>query len=350
MRVHVMDLSDGDVLLTDTFNNYGLLILSAGTVLEQSSVYKLIHHNIDYIDILSSDKGVSVFDNPAPTVKAPERVEKAFQEAFHSAKTMFSQALENGSINENEVNAGFVPLTESLHREHDLASLLLTLNQGGGYTYTHSVQVGMLSYYLSMWSGRSEEDSVLAGKAGYLHDIGMSRVPEELLTKAGKLTEEEYKEIQNHTLYGFEILKESFSSPALSLPALQHHERFDGGGYPYGKSDKNIHPVTKIVMIADIYSAMITPTPYRKERDLLSVLKELHSMSFGQLDPKLTHAFIKNMLPNLIGKKAVMNTGAIGTILLTNPADFFRPLVQIEQDFVDLSVNKSYSIEKIVAG
>jgi len=96
-------------------------------------------------------------------------------------------------------------------------------------------------------------------------------------------------------------------------------------------------PVSRLVAIADVYSAMITPAPYRQAKDLLNVLRELHYMSFGKLDPYMTQVFIRHMLPNMVGKDVILNNGETGRIILTNPTDLFNPLVQIQERFVDLA-------------
>lgn len=89
----------------------------------------------------------------------------------------------------------------------------------------------------------------------------------------------------------------------------------------YVKSTE-IHSYSLIVAVADVYSAMISKRVYQDKRDLLFVLKELHRMSFGQLDPKITQVFIRNMIPNFIGKTVSLSDGRVGTIVMTNPTDF----------------------------
>jgi len=105
--------------------------------------------------------------------------------------------------------------------------------------------------------------------------------------------------------------------------------------------------MSRIIAVADVYSAMITSRVYQKKRDLLFVLRELHKLSFSELDPQIVHSFIRKMVPNFIGKKLVMQTGEIGHIIMTNPSDVFRPLVKINDQFIDLSKNRLYEIDTI---
>ncbi|WNQ09989.1 HD-GYP domain-containing protein [Paenibacillus aurantius] len=345
MRVHVMDLQAGDELEKDVYNDYGLLILSKGTVLDAAAIAKLLHHNIGYVATLSG--------SPLPSGSVPaianEETNRLFETAYEAVKGLFAQALEKGVVDEAVIEEAYAPLARNINCQTDVVSLLLTLNQKDEYTYQHCVQVGMISYFLAKWSGRSEADAAMAGKAGYLHDIGKSRIPDSILNKPGKLTEEEFAEIKLHPVYGHEILIRSLDSSLPAVAALQHHERLDGSGYPSGLRGDAIHPISKIVAIADIYSAMISSRVYQKERDLLHVLKELHRLSFSELDPILTHLFIQKMLPNLIGKQVVLDSGMTGNIVMTNPTDYFRPLIRVQNEFIDLSQQITVQIEKIYA-
>jgi putative nucleotidyltransferase with HDIG domain len=343
MRIHVEKLAVGDRLISDTFNETGLNLMSSGTLLNVEDIQKLNKHNIEYVDISpryleETQQTESIF-----TSFYEEQV-LAFSDAIEGIKGIFHNAAIDGLIHDEEVQASFNPLIKSFQNEKDVVSLLLSLNSKDDYTYQHSVQVGMLSYYMAKWLGKSDKESMHIGKAGYLHDIGKCKIDSSILKKPGRLNDAEFAEIKRHTIYGHEIIDQSFHDHALSMAALQHHERLDGKGYPMGKNNEDIHPYAKIVAVADVYSAMICRRVYQEKRDLLIVLKELYRMSFGELDPEAAHVFIQHMIPNFIGKHVVLSDGRLGTIIMTNPSDFFKPLVQIDDQFVDLSLESGAEI------
>lgn len=344
MKVHVMDLRPGDRLAADTFNSYGLHILSANTELDGEDISKLFRHNIEYVDIAERYR--------AEAANRHAKIKQVYNCTVSGIIDLFKRAATDGKIDQKTVDVSFEPLACSFRNEADIISLLLALNTKDDYTYQHSVQVGMFAYYIAKWIGKSENDALLAGKAGFLHDIGKSRIDAAILTKPDKLTPDEYEEVKKHTVYGYEIITNSFGSKGspLALAALQHHERFDGCGYPNGIKSADMHPLAKIVAVADIYSAMISSRIYQREKDLLFVLRELYRMSFGEIDPKITHVFIQRMIPHFIGKKVALNNGEEGVIVMTNPSDFFRPLVQVGSRFLDLSSQRELSIEKILNG
>lgn len=348
MRVHVTELIDGDILVRDTFNNYGLHVISKGTPLHYNDIAKLIQHHIDYVDIEERPSAA-----PSRTIESTlspkwlPTVEPIYKNAVKSFESLFAKALSNQEISNEEVMGTIQPLLNNLHMERDVVSMLLLLNTSDDYTYQHSVQVGMLSFYLATWVGYSNSEAAQIGKAGFLHDIGKSRISVDILNKPGKLTEEEFEEVKKHTLYGHEIIKQYFDEPYIAVSALQHHERIDGSGYPHGLTGDQIHPVAKIISVVDIYSAMISERLYQKRRDLFDVLMELYRFSFSELDAHITHTFIKHMIPNFIGKQVELVSGEIGVIVMTHPTEFFRPLIRIGDDFIDMSVEREYEIKQV---
>jgi putative nucleotidyltransferase with HDIG domain len=349
MRVHVTELINGDQLSNDTFNNYGLHVLSKGTIVYSQEISRLFQHQIDYVDIEERESEETSPRTLESTVNPRwlPTVQPIYENAVKNFEGLFAKALNDGKIDEEEVSSMLDPLLDNLQLERDVVSMLLLLNTKDDYTYQHSVQVGMLSYYLATWVGYTNEKAIQIGKAGFLHDIGKCRIQQSVLNKPGRLTDEEFEEVKKHTIYGHDIISSSFNEPYLAIGALQHHERNDGTGYPHGLSGDEIHPVSKIISVVDIYSAMISERVYQQKRDLLFVLKELYRLSFKELDPLTTHTFIKHMMPNFIGKRVELVSGEVGIIVMTHPTEFFRPLIQVDEQFIDMSLEREYEIQLV---
>ncbi|MFD0672980.1 HD-GYP domain-containing protein [Cohnella sp. GCM10027633] len=344
MRVHITDVRSGDRLTEDIFNSFGLHVLSKGATLNERELSRLFQHQVDFVEI---EHRAGAQAAPEPSGYNP-LLRPLYHDAVAGAEQLFERALTDGKIYEEDVKESFQPLVENFKTERDVVSLLLLLNSQDDYTYQHSVQVGMLSYYIARWIGWDEEDTVRAGKAGFLHDIGKCKISDAILNKPERLTNEEFSEVKNHPKYGYDILKSSIEDAGIALAALQHHERMDGTGYPLGLKGDQIHPIARIVAVADVYSAMISSRVYSEKRDLLIVLKEMHELSFQALDPEITHTFIRHMIPNFIGKKVELTNGEIGTIVMSNPTDYFRPLIKLDDDsFCDLSAERKQEIKQI---
>jgi HD-GYP domain-containing protein (c-di-GMP phosphodiesterase class II) len=343
LRVHVTDLRPGDYLGTDTFSSRGLHVLPKGTQLSMDGISKLLQHGIDYVDIESLTESYSGSGYP----NFIQNVSKSFDHMIDGFETLYMEALTKGSFNQSVVDDVLQPSLQSLDKHKDVVSLLLLLDREDDYTYNHSLQVGMLSYYIATWLGYSKQESYDIGRAGYLIDIGKCRISPALLNKPGKLTAEEFEEVKRHTTYGYEIIRNSMDDHTTALVALQHHEREDGSGYPGKLTKSEIHPYAQIAAVADVYSAMTSPRVYQSKQELISVLRELHNLSFGKLNGKPVHAFIQHLMPNFIGKRVLLDTGDMGVIIMNNPVDVFRPLVQIEGKVLDLSRERHVSIVDI---
>ena len=133
------------------------------------------------------------------------------------------------------------------------------------YTFKHSVDVATMAMIIARKSGMSEVEIYQIGVAGLLHDVGKSQIPNEILNKAGKLTEEEFTIMKNHTLFGYKILKEKSGIPSeIMAGVLQHHEKINGRGYPLKLTGKQISSYAKVLSVADIYDALVTERPYKR--------------------------------------------------------------------------------------
>lgn len=349
MRVNVNELIVGDRLLSSVFNDKGLHVMPGDKILDAEDIEKLKRHKIEYVDIaLRENFDLYLETRNTRIEEIIQEVQPKFDNAVNGMKSLFEQVMNEGKIDESIVEQTFAPLIEHFQSEHDVVSLLLALTSKDDYTYQHCVQVGMISYYIARWIGLDESEALLVGKAGYLHDIGKGQISTSILNKPAKLTVEEFEIMKCHTTFGHNIISRSLPHEReIGLVALQHHERLNGSGYPGGITETQIHPYSKIVAVADVYSAMISSRVYQKKKDLLFVLRELFRLSFAELDPYIVHTFIQKMTPQFIGKKLVLVTGETGDIVLNNPSDPFRPLIRLGNQFIDLSKHHELIIDTI---
>ncbi len=153
------------------------------------------------------------------------------------------------------------------------------------YTSGHSRRVAEYARMLAERMGLDEEKIKQIYMAGLLHDIGKIRIPDEIINKAGKLTEEEFNYIKLHTIAGNHILKEISSIEEISVGAKYHHERYDGNGYPNGLEGENIPQIARIIGVADAYDAMASNRSYRKALPQYLVREEIVKGKGKQFDP-----------------------------------------------------------------
>ena len=186
---------------------------------------------------------------------------------------------------------------EGQKKEHALfeqtaEALATAIDAKDRYTHGHSTRVAMYSTQIAREAGKSEEECEKVYFAALLHDVGKIGVPDAVINKDGKLTEEEYAEIKLHPVYGNQILASIQQSPYLSIGAHFHHERYDGRGYPEGLKGEDLPDIARIISVADAYDAMTSKRSYRDPIPQQAVREEIVKGIGTQFDPKYAKIMI----------------------------------------------------------
>ncbi len=161
------------------------------------------------------------------------------------------------------------------------------------YTHGHSDRVADYSEKIAQKLGMSDKECENIYWIAKLHDIGKCYVPDNILNKPSKLTDEEFKQIKEHTIKGSEMVKDFSSIPGITEGALYHHERYDGKGYPTGKKGEEIPYIARIICVADSYDAMNSDRVYRKKLSKDKIIDELNKGKGSQFDPNIVDAFVE---------------------------------------------------------
>lgn len=176
-----------------------------------------------------------------------------------------------------------------------ILSLADTIEKRDPYTGGHTQRVMEYSLLIGQAMNLSKEEMEKLRLAAVLHDIGKIGIRDAILLKESKLTDEEYRIIQNHTIYGAEILQHIKQLKDIIPGVLYHHEKYDGTGYPKGLKGEEIPLIAQIIAVADTYDAMTTDRPYRKGLSKEVALAELQKWSGRQFSPTVVEAFVKIM-------------------------------------------------------
>lgn len=181
------------------------------------------------------------------------------------------------------------------HQEELVLALAKSLDSRDNYTANHSENVAKYALRIAqeMKLSRKQCEAIVVG--GLLHDIGKIGVPEAILTKSSRLTNDEFDEIKRHPVIGYETLKHisSFRKNGVLDMVLYHHERYDGKGYPYGLKGQEIPLVARIMAVADSFDAMTSKRIYRNTMDLEHVIKEINDNKGTQYDPEIVDMFLR---------------------------------------------------------
>jgi HD-GYP domain-containing protein (c-di-GMP phosphodiesterase class II) len=228
--------------------------------------------------------------------------------------------------------------------------LLQKLDAYDNYLMSHSTNVCYLSLLLGMKldrylieerhhkTARDAKDVYLLGLGALLHDIGKLRVPKEIVQKPGRLTLAELEEMRRHPVYGYEMVRGSLPAPAAQV-VLNHHQRFDGSGYPTRTSSvtgeelaplagRQIPVFSRIAIVADVYDAATTQRCYSAAKLPVQVLYEMRTACSGFFDPVIEETFHRTVPPFPIGQVVTLNNGIEAVVVDFSPAYPTRPKVQ----------------------
>jgi len=202
-----------------------------------------------------------------------------------------------------------------------------TLKVSDEYTFKHSVDVATMAMVVARKYGLNDTEIFDIGVAGLLHDIGKSRISNELLNKPGRLSEEEFRHIKQHSVYGYEIIKnKSELKEPIKLAVLQHHEKINGTGYPFGVDSSKICTFAKILSVLDIYDALVTERPYKEAYTPRDAVEMIMAMT-SELDMKAMKSFLGSVILYPVDSIVNLSNGEQAKVVENYADSILRPKV-----------------------
>jgi len=230
--------------------------------------------------------------DPLPTAT----ISFSLGEEVDTLRWMHGEVQSTGAVPLAEAEAVVRSLAVAMHGGQQIMLPLLQLKEFDQYTTTHSMNVAVLSMALAEFLGLAPADVRTFGVAGLLHDIGKIKIPIEVLTKPGKLTDEERALMNEHPAAGARMLLELEEDLDLAVVvAYEHHIMINGGGYPVLHYARQCHQASKLVHVCDVYDALRTRRPYREAWSFEKTLGYLDERKGLEFDPELCGAFVRMM-------------------------------------------------------
>lgn len=221
-------------------------------------------------------------------------------------------------------------MSESILRNQDALLSLCRIKQKDNYTFLHSVSIGALMMSFARAVNLSPEEMRLVGIGGMLHDIGKMKVPDEILNKPGKLTDEEFDIMRSHVVYSRDILSDTPGIAQASLDvAAQHHERFDGSGYPLKLKGPEMSIYGQMASIVDVYDAITSDRCYHKGMEPTVALRKMFEWSKFHFNPELVHTFVRSIGIYPVGTLVMLESSRIGIVIEQREASLAQPLVRV---------------------
>lgn len=360
----------------DVFSYANQLIIPRGLVLTDRMITRLEFYSIPHIKVKESPD--EPFDAPVthddttsdePVVapipaehkenssfselikSSPEfiKYKEDFDETINEFKNSMNDIVQKGAeIDTTTLLDQATHLISGVSSTADLFNMLHNMRQYDDLTFAHCMNVALISNILAGWLNLSQEDIETATLCGLLHDIGKLAIPDQIIKKPGRLTDEEYRMVKKHTIEGYNILKDQKINDHIKNSALMHHEKCDGSGYPLGLNGEKIDPFAKIVAIADVYDAMTAARVYRGPLCPFQVIEIFEKEGLQKYEAQYILKFLENVVNTYMNNRVRLSDGREGDIVFINHAVLSKPMVKCGDDFVDLSQHQDLSIEEII--
>ncbi|MGN7468515.1 HD-GYP domain-containing protein [Brevibacillus sp. SAFN-007a] len=342
----------GQILAEDLYSHSGVLLLGKHTTITAAHVPILLKQQVREVEVVpawTEGTGEQVSAQLFRS-ESDEEMVAAYVHALDQTRMMFDRLQQERMASLEPFSQIFAHVLEKSTKHLGLFRSLYVLEGSDSYTYRHSLNVGILCSLIARLLKWDDQQVAFMGNAGFLHDVGKMRIPKEVLLKPGKLTDEEFAIMKQHTTYGYEMIREmEGGSEKLALCALLHHERLDGSGYPEQRKGDAIPLECQVLAIADMFDAICSDRVYKGRTSPFEAAQLLWKEACnGQLNIEVVTVFVRYIALLYVGARARLSSGEEVEVILIHQDEPMRPLVRRSGEFLDLRYERKLTIEKMI--
>lgn len=360
-RLSTLQLRPGMTAAEDALGADGQAVVTQGTALTENIIAGLGEHGIQnlLVEDSASDPGPSK-DIP-PDGKEPsyyERMQKssAFQKfradyvknvaAFKASLT--AVASQGAALDVNALLKMTLDMISDANGQFAVLDMLQNIQIYEDSLFTHSMNVGLICNVLAKWLRLPSDQVELATACGLFHNIGMLMIPDEIISKPGKLEPFELAQMQMHPTLGCQMLQRQNVDEHIRNAALMHHERNDGSGYPMRLSGSQIDPYARIVAIADVYDAMTAARAYRTPLCPFQVIDIFEQEGLQKYDAEYILTFLENVVNTYIQNRCRLSDGREAEIIFINKSKLSRPMVRCGETYINLAEHPDLTVTTLL--
>lgn len=357
-KVTVNKLEPGMVTAEQILTKNGQMIVDKGVTLTRPLIMRLSFYCVLEVCIEDPDEPKDP-ETPhfIPAYSQKVKASKEFQTfqfdhsfVLNSLKSsMEGYVFHNQPLDTDDLLEQTVKLFNSCKTSLELFDMLHNMRAYDDSTYAHSLNVALICRRIGKWLKVDAATLDTLTLCGLLHDIGKLKIPDEILNKPDKYTDEEFDLVKRHTKFGYELLKTLNIDPHIKKAALLHHERCDGSGYPLKATQKDLDDFSMVVAIADVYDAMTAARSYRAPLCPFQVIERFEQEGFQKYKPKFILTFLQHIASTYQNNRVLLSNGQSANIVMLNQQHLARPIVQLnDNSCIDLSTRLDLHIQSIL--
>ena len=301
---------------------YGIEILDGQNVSDELEEIDAVE-NLDDLEELGE---VEELENDDPT----SDIVKVYNSVVKNMQTVFANFNKSIPVQRSIVDSMSETIYEMVYHEKNAAmSFILNRGQSNGLAYS-AVNIAIMSAVIALKMEYTKRKVLIVIASALFHDMCMLSVPEKIVNKKDKLSHVEFEQLKMHTFNAARYLTENLLLPReIGNIVKQHHEKWDGSGYPEGRKGRDIELSARIISITDAFEAMVTDKSYRNSVTGYEAVKAIIAGSGKQYDPDVVKCFIETVGVYPVGSNVILNDSSIATVVQPNPENPLLPVVKI---------------------
>lgn len=342
-KIHITDLKPGMNVIDPglSWHEWPYLFSSPGVVSTQKEIDIIIEEG--FLEVFVEDNGDNALEHSVSSKGAPEapqqeepplspremaKAQAVYGETMRYAKDFMQDARLGKHIDFDKSERMVESLMEGIYRNAKALLCMTKLQTRDEYTFTHCINVNILSLAFGKQLGLNAETLKDLGTAALFHDLGKTSIPAHILKKPGKLTNEEFDVMKSHPENGLELLqKQNTLKENIRRGVVEHHEKFDGTGYPAGLSGGGISLVGSIIALADIYDALTSKRVYKPKMPPAKAMSIIYDMRGKHFAEDMTDTFIKCIGIHPPGSFVRLSDGSFAVVREPDPVHSLLPVV-----------------------
>lgn len=352
-RIKVSDLRSGMVFDKSLFDQNYNIVLAARKPLDQATISMLINRGItevstagELVEITEENKTPST--SPSSHTSSEETDPKKvvidkeaakhiefYKNAIAKVNAIYQKYKRGENLDPNQFQQLAHEFVNTIMAEKKIEVWINLINAAGrgDYLSLHIVNTTILALLLGKRLGYSAVKLINLAMASLLFDIGMLKVPTYIVEKEDKLSAEEFNQVKTHPIYSYQVITREFGLPVeIARVGLEHHERFDGTGYPRRLRGQEISEISRIIAIVDTYEAITKKRVYREKKESYDAMRLILGEGARKFDPDILKVFLSLMSVYPVGSYVQLNNKCIARVIASDSVSPFRPTVKVVKD------------------